>query len=346
MSEKEIEELKNELLNVLGNPEGKQFEREDRNSDTFQKYALSTRTGKAVYESCSDEELLEYLRGLAEKLNHAPAQREMLWVLRDYVKKRFGKWPYALRKAGLSASAGRGGATIADMETARRRKEELLKELQRTAVRLGKIPHPRDLPEICEELKKEYSTWSQVVQAAGLDPQWLNAETVYPIDDLETEYLTMLETVKQRACELGRSPAHREIDPSIKEALSRRCGSWRNALYQIGLTPVVRIRPFNGIYIDYRKKENRTTHTEGLKDCVYQVLNLSEEETKDLELLRKSYLETGRIPAREQVDQELGKRLIVRCGSWINVLYQIGITPKEYQKSLAFSAQRAADQKP
>ena len=70
--------------------------------------------------------------------------------------------------------------------------------------------------------------------------------------------MQMLDNVKAFAYELGGSPIHGEIDAEVKRALIRRCGSWRNALYQVGLEPVVRIRPFHGIYIDYRKKITAT----------------------------------------------------------------------------------------
>ena len=42
-----------------------------------------------------------------------PPNGEVFWVYRCYLKRRFGKWPYALQKAGLSKAAGRGGTSMA-----------------------------------------------------------------------------------------------------------------------------------------------------------------------------------------------------------------------------------------
>ena len=95
-----------------------------------------------------------------------------------------------------------------------------------------KIPHPQDLPEVCSEVRKFYSDWGNVIEAANLDPKFLNREAVYKIDSLEPEYRLMLESVKEHAYQLGRTPLHGEIDPKVKQALIARCGSWRNALYQ------------------------------------------------------------------------------------------------------------------
>ncbi len=58
-------------------------------------------TGRRLYESFTDEELLDILRDTAQALGHAPAQKEVFCVYRSYIRRRFTNWPAALRAAGL-----------------------------------------------------------------------------------------------------------------------------------------------------------------------------------------------------------------------------------------------------
>ena len=334
LDEKDILRLKERLVNQLARIEDKEFQKENRSSSIWKNYAASGARGHCIYESFTDEELLHFIRSEAKRLNHAPAQKEMFWIMRDYIKRRFQKWPYAMKAAGLTASAGKGGKTLEQIEKDNEKLELLLEKVRGKALELGKIPHPKDIPEVCAEVKKYYSDWGSVIEAACIDPHTLNEEVVYQIENLEPEYRTMLENVKTFANELGRSPIHGEINMDVKRALIRRCGSWRNALYQVGLEPVVRIRPFHGIYIDYRRGNNRDEHTNSLYNCYYKVLNLSEQDKADLEEVRERYLQTRVIPTKKDVSKELRLRLQKACGSWANVLYQIGIKPKEYHKMI------------
>lgn len=330
LDEKDIQRLKEILISSLATNEDKDFQKNNHNSQIWKTYAASNPRGNMVYESFTDEELISYIRAEAKRLDHAPAQKEMFWVMRDYVKRRFKRWPYAMKAAGLTSSAGKGGKTMAQIEKENQHLEELLALVRDKALELGKIPHPKDLPEVCMEIRHYYCDWGRVIEAAKIDPKVLNEEAVYKVEDLEPEYLTMLDTVKEHAYALGRSPIHGEIDSKVKQALIRRCGSWRNALYQVGLEPVVRIRPFLGIYIDYRKENNRDSHSNSLYNCYYKVLNLSDQDKADLAQVEKFYKENQVIPSKKDVPKELRLRLQESCGSWANVLYQIGISPREY----------------
>ncbi len=334
LDEKDILRLKELLINKLAKNEDKNFQKNNRNSAIWKNYATSCARGNAVYESFTDEELLNYIRSEAEQMDHAPAQKELFWVMRDYIKKRFKRWPYAMKAAGLTAAAGSGGKTLAQIEEERKHLEGLLTKVREKALELGKIPHPKDMPDVCAEIKRYYNDWGRVIEAANIDPAVLNEEVVYKIENLEPAYLTMLDNVKSFAYELGRSPIHDEIDIEVKRALIKRCGSWRNALFQIGLEPVVRIRPFHGIYIDYRKEKNRDGHSNSLYNCYYRVLNLSEQDKDDLKKVESIYKQTKAIPGKKDVPKELRLRLQEACGSWANVLYQIGINPKEYHKMI------------
>lgn len=332
LDEKDELKLKEILLTTIVNNEDKGFQKDNHNSQIWKNYAISSPRGHMIYESFTDEELLHYIRCEAERLDHAPAQKEMFWVMRDYIKRRFKRWPYAMKAAGLTSSAGKGGKTMKQIEEENQHLGELLESVREKALEIGKIPHPKDLPGVCEEIRRYYSDWGRVIEAANIDPKVLNREAVYRIEDLEAEYVTMLNTVKEHAYELGRSPIHGEIDADVKRALIRRCGSWRNALYQIGLEPVIRMKPFHGIYIDYRKENNRESHSNSLYNCYYKVLNLSDQDKADLAQVEELYRQTKLLPTKKDVPRELRLRLQASCGSWANVLYQIGVDPKEYHK--------------
>lgn len=331
MEVRELEQRKKSLIEEVSRNPDKQYGQNDRTSAVWRDYALASPQGRCVYQSFSDEELLAYLRRLARELGYGPTQGEVFWVLRDYIKHRFAKWPYALRAAGLSASAGKGGKTMEQMEKEREHKEALLAAVREKALEIGKIPHPRDLPEVCREMKKYYSGWTSVIKAAKLDSEFFK-QAVHKIPDLEAEYVNMLETVRAFAYEIGRSPLHGEIDPAVKHALTERCGSWRNALFQIDLEPVLRMEPFHDIYIDHRMDENRKCHSDSLYGCYYKVLNLDEDDKRRLRQVRNLYLQNGKIPMKKEVPRQLRQELQEKCGSWGNVLYQIGVTPKAYYR--------------
>lgn len=327
--------LKKALTERIAENPDKNDQRNDRTSELWKTYSMGSPSGKQVYRSFTDEELLEYLRTLAARLDHAPSQREVFWVLREYIKCRFGKWPYALRAAGLSASAGSGGRTMGQQAADRKELASLLQQVRDKAAELGRIPHPGDMPDACRRFRRYYDRWGQVLEAARMqealtEENLLKRSTLRRMDDLEPEYLEMLEVIRADAQRRGRSPAHGETEPALQRALIRRCGSWRNALYQIGLTPLIRRKPFNSAYIDYRKSGNRSRHAARVYDCFYEVLNLSDWDRSALAYIDWLYRSTGRIPLKEEVAKDLRKRLQADCGTWANALFQIGISPDDY----------------
>lgn len=333
----DISVLKEKLMQILygGEPEP------DFDDSVF---AMHRGRGRELHRAFTDEELLHYLRDLAERLNHPPSQKEVHWAMKDYIKIRFKRWPYALEKAGLARSAGSGGKSMDAIHREEAHRQEMLDAIRESAIRTGRLPHPRDFPEICEELRQYYSDWSQVLKEAGVEASMLNKMAVHKIDDLEPEYVEMLEQVRAYAYKVGRSPIHGEVEDSIKQRLIDRCGSWRNALYQIGLEPVIRCRSFRGIYVDKNKTENREYHTEELTDCCYRVLNLTEQDRKDLAQVKGIWVCNQKIPGKKDVPKELRQRLKKSCGSWVNTLYQLGIQPKDYYKSMDEEARKRKDE--
>lgn len=322
----DISVIKEQLLRIL---EGE--EPEPGFDDSV--FAMDVGRGKELHRAFSDEEMLTYLRSLAEKLNHPPSQKEVHWAMKDYIKIRFKRWPYALEKAGLSKAAGSGGKSMESILKEEQQVQEILAAVRKKALETGRLPHPADFPEMYELLCRHYRDWNQVLRDAGVEPAMLNKVAVRKITDLEPEYVELLEQVKAFAYEIGRSPTHGEIDQDVKRRLIQRCGSWRNALYQIGLEPVVRFRPFRGIYAD-KQGEAKGRHTSDLTDCCYRVLNLTEQAEKDLAYIRGIWFHNGRIPGKRDVPKELRLRLNAVCGNWANVMYQLGVQPQDYYKAM------------
>lgn len=331
----DILEIKEQFMRILNGEEP-----EPGFDDSI--FAMSRGRGKELYRSFTDEELLDYLHDLAERLNHAPSQKEVHWAMKDYIKIRFKRWPYALEKAGLSKSAGSGGKTMDEIHREEQQRDEMLAAIREKALSTGRLPHPKDFPEMCEELRKFYTDWRQVLRAANVEPSMLNKVAVHKITDLEPEYVELLKQVKAFAYKIGRSPTHGEIDEDVKRRLIQRCGSWRNALYQIGLEPVIRYRSFRGIYVDKDKKGKQ--HTDDLTYCCYRVLNLPKEARKDLEYVKGVWFRNKRIPGKKDVPKAVQQRLQPYCGSWVNTLYQLGIQPQDYYKAMAEEAERKKEE--
>lgn len=114
ISEKEIEVLYQKLITLSVKNTDKKIEMTSEDELECIALALATYTGKQLYKNLTDEQLLFILRQIADILGYSPSQKEVFWVLREYIKLRFKKWPYALSAAGLNKSAGCGGKKKAD----------------------------------------------------------------------------------------------------------------------------------------------------------------------------------------------------------------------------------------
>jgi len=117
----------------------------------------------------SDAELLEYLKKTADRLGHSPAQKEIDPELRLLIKQRFGKWPYALQRAGLSKSAGKDGISVEQMEEERRQFEEAMARIRELTEELGRLPEMDELGDMVPYLKMRFATWAEVLKASGVD---------------------------------------------------------------------------------------------------------------------------------------------------------------------------------
>lgn len=298
---------------------------EEVSPDQRRAFDLATREGTDFYRSLTDEDLLTALRQAAARLGHSPAQREVFWVWRTYLRQRFGKWPAALQAAGLSRSAGAGGVSLARMEEDFQATRALLDQVAQAAKALGRVPHPGDLPQVCRSLGRKYATWGEVLSAAGVRRE----QTVRKLEGLDEETLVQLAALKETAMALGRAPLRSEVEDPLRAALTAACGSWRNALYQIGLEPVIHITPFAGARLG--GEVPRRKHGTALHDCYYRVLNLGQADRARLEEVRALSQRLGRSPKRGEVPTELRKALQAACGSWSNALFQLGLEEKKNQ---------------
>ena len=279
--------------------------------------------GAELCAAFSDDELLELLRVTARRLDHSPAQSEVHWLLRQYLRSRFRNWPGALRAAGLNRAAGRGGLSCEQAAQKEREAAQMLAQVREAAERLGRMPHPSELPEVCQTLYKRYQTWGQVLTAAGVEQAV--AAGLRKENDLAEADRQRLEQLRAIAQKLNRAPLRSEVEEKLRTALIQRFGSWRNALYQIDLEPVRRITPFVNAPLHREEHRSRAIHRGDLYDCHYRLLHLDPVTAADLALIRRVAEKLGRTPRRREVPPEVRGRLQEACGSWSNALFQLGL---------------------
>lgn len=324
-SAEQISELRIELEVISAQCTDIDCGKHNTESDIYQKFALSTISGKKLYQSLPDEYLLAILTNLAKSRGHSPSQKEIFWVYREYIKLRFQKWPYALKKAGLCTAAGKCGKSLDDFVEENNRIRYLLKLVCDKTCELGRLPHQKDMPEISEELKKYFTTWHDVLVAADIDYQSVLYDAVYKIEDLEEKYIGFLQEILKRSFEMGRAPLKSEVADEVRKMLIERCGTWRNALFQVDLEPVIRISPFANSRLANNDEAKQRLHRKTLYDCYYKVLILDEEAKRQLQIVGNIADKLGRAPTRKEVPADIRSNLQTACGSWSNALFQLGL---------------------
>lgn len=286
-------------------------------------FSLSSPSGRQIYKQVSDDALIEELKCTAVELGHSPSQREIFWVLREYIKERFGKWPYALKAAGLDKGAGPGGKSLERQKAEAEEKEALMEKLRDIAIRTGRMPHPSDMSEDDrKKLRKYAESWKDVLKEAGTDRKFLREKAVWHKKGAEDS--ECIKAIYERAKALNRPPLPGEIDAGVLRDAVELCGSWRNALYQVGLEPVERISPFSST--DTSGETVNKNHKASLYDCVYTLISTDEETKRDIAYIKAiTDINGGKPPNKTDVPDELRKRLVEKCGSWTNALYQAGL---------------------
>jgi hypothetical protein len=187
----------------------------------------------------TDESLLEEIRRVAgqhpgSSLSTKAFDRLSGRVSASTIKKRFGGWREALRRAGLERLYG--GRTVSEKmrtQVARRlSNDELIAEMQRVYTAVGRTVlttvdferHSTITSSVA--IRNRFGTWKRALEAAGI-----------PQSELANKYWTEEECFENIAIvwtHLGRSPTHQEMfsPPSTinGKAYETRWGTWRKAL--------------------------------------------------------------------------------------------------------------------
>lgn len=87
-----LKRLAEELLDA---PE-EAFDKED-----LGQYDAKSFFGKQIYQSFTDQELIELIYEARERCGGLPRKKDMFFVYEQYIRLRFGNWPRALRAAGI-----------------------------------------------------------------------------------------------------------------------------------------------------------------------------------------------------------------------------------------------------
>lgn len=345
-TEQEVRRAKKQLAQQAaealrqGNPEMGS----ERGSELIHLFSTSEPSGKQIYKSFSDGELLDVLRARTKELGHIPAQKEVFWVYRSYLRMRFEKWPYALKQAGLSTKAGKGGMTLKQMEERKERYAQLMEMVRTKATELGRPPHMFEMEDIQKELKNWFMTWAEVLDAAGIDRRWQQNEILYKVKNFNDEEKSLLDDLEKLARRLGRSPLRTEVPDEIRRKLNRRCGTWRNTLYQIGLEPVSKISPFGNTYLD-RGREQQKKHKDVLENSLYKLVNPDAGTKKMLTEVKVLAEKLGRAPLKGELSSRTYSCLIRKCTTYRNVLYQVGLSPLERSEAIRIQTMLRAKKK-
>lgn len=325
---REFNEIVNEGIE-LGNLE---YDEELKNAEYIFGFSqINSGKGKIVYSSFSDQDLCGILTVKAKELEYVPAQKEIYWLYRVYIKKRFGNWPRALIAAGLSKKAGKCGDSYEKIEINKQIETQMLEALRQKAKELGRPPHMHEMKEIAKSFKYKFNTWAELLDAAGIDNQWKSWEPVHKVKDLSEEEVKLLESIHKKAIELGRPPMRTEITTEVREKLKKCCGTWRNILYQIDLEPIQKIKPFNATYLD-GSRNKFIKHSELLEGSVFKLVNPNEETVNELKILKRKADELNRPLVKSEISKEAYCNLISQCVNYRNILYQIDLEPLEKSK--------------
>lgn len=170
-----------------------------------------------------DDELLEELRRLAEKLDRTPHRKDMAdqgEFSPSVYSRRFGGWNAALKKVGVEPVYR---SNISD--------DELIEELQRLSNELDRTPSYHDMTEFGKfstgPYQARFGTWNTAVKAADLNP---NVRRDIPEEEL-------LEEIHRLSDELDRTPRFDDMDEYgafSPQTYQANFGTWNAALKEAG----------------------------------------------------------------------------------------------------------------
>lgn len=289
--------------------------------------------GRQLYESFSDEELVAILKEAFDRLGRAPAQSDVFCFYRTYIKHRFVTWPAALKAAGISRALDYRTHRFPEEEYDRIENgepeiRELLIRLTERWVSLGYPPKRREFS-ASETLKQRFGSWADALHAAEGFEMWqrANEEKIETRQQAYKEEAALpfsprdeacLQELKDMAGLIGRTPLKTEVREQIRCKLRICCGSWDSVLRLAGLALL------EGEALERAKWDEQQRRKAGV-EALFRISDLEPEYIELLKEIDAVVKKLNRAPLKEEIDPEKRKRLQQRCGSWRNVLYQIGV---------------------
>lgn len=178
----------------------------------------------------SSKELLEDLKRVAQDLGTTSVSMRKYKELGNYspqtLKKRFGSWKAAIKKAGLTESKRSWGGSLSETRIP---DSKLINDLKRVSKKLGdKNLTQEDYSKFglfsSSAVSKRWSGWNNAKEKAGL-----KIGRVYNSSD--EDYFHNLADIWQK---LGRQPRYQEVVAPLSKlhvsSYERKYGSWRKAL--------------------------------------------------------------------------------------------------------------------
>ncbi|MBO1305072.1 hypothetical protein JZO70_02785 [Enterococcus sp. 669A] len=233
--------------------------------------------GRSGYK-ITNEQLIERVQARAAELGRTPTIREFQYGV--LATGRFGTWGTFLKSAGLApVKPVSPGPKISN--------EELTEMVQAQAAELGRTPKRNEFKH-GRLVTSRFGTWSAFLQGVGLEP----VKPMKPRLKISNEQL--LDLVKERALELGRTPKKYEFKHGM--LATSRFGTWADFLKSAALEPV---KPVKSGY------------------------KISNEQL--LELVKERTVQIGRSPSAKEF--RYGTLVIGRFGSWDAFLLEAGLEP-------------------
>ncbi|MGG5330679.1 homing endonuclease associated repeat-containing protein [Enterococcus sp. AZ163] len=292
--------------------------------------------GKSGYK-ISNEQLLEEVQAKAAELGRTPTIREFHYG--RLANGRFGTWRAFLKSAGLARVRVKPRNPKTKISN-----EQLIELVQVQAAELGRTPKRSEFKH-GRLVTSRFGKWSIFLQSAGIDP----VKPVKPKPKISNEQL--LDLVKERALELGRTPKKYEFKRG--ELATSRFGTWADFLQSAALEPAKpvksgykisneqlielvqaqaaelgrtpRKKEFKYGYLILKRFGNWTTflNSAGLEEAGKHETAISNEQL--LDLVKERTVQIGRSPNAKEF--RYGTLVIGRFGSWSAFLLKAGLEP-------------------
>ena len=291
-------------------------------NEIWKKTNIISETGRLIYESFSDQELLDILRSAASRVGRIPNKSDVYCVYRSYIKIRFGCWNAALIAAGLLSKVENitNDSDYSDQET-----ELMLDRLSEGEQLLlfkilasGELPHYYPAVQVAKKSRKaiikilkdefEYESLISLLRYRDniLSPSCASNEE---------ELRQLSEYINKAAESLGRTPLRAELDEIKAFKLWRAQKGWSRAMQACGLEPL------NNVQLKRAYEEYAIRSAAPYK--VYP--ELSKEKALLLEELCNISRSLGRTMGKEDIPRELILKINKQFGSWKAVLTKMGI---------------------